>query len=177
MRQRIVVGVSGSPGSLAALHRAVIEAQERDAALCAVLAWQLPGGGLGSRTAHGPDLLRECEEAAVGELCAVLSGAFAVAKPCVPLSALAMRGEPGAVLVEAAESTDDLLVVGTGARRRLLPGLRAPAARYCLTHAVCPVLVVPPNPLEAELAAVRGKPWSVPWLRRERAQHPHGGGV
>ncbi|MGW6718296.1 universal stress protein [Streptomyces sp. NPDC054995] len=49
MRQRVVVGVNGSPGSLVALHRATAEARERNADLHVVLAWQLPGGGLGGR--------------------------------------------------------------------------------------------------------------------------------
>ncbi|WP_179891533.1 universal stress protein, partial [Streptomyces sp. st170] len=110
MRQRIVVGVDGSPGSLAALHRAAAEARERHADLHVVLAWQLPGGGLGGRTTYGPAVLRECREAAVDDLRAILDSAFAVERPSVPLSGLTVRGEPGAVLVEAAGSAGDLLV-------------------------------------------------------------------
>ncbi|EGE42275.1 universal stress protein [Streptomyces griseus] len=162
MRQRIVVGVSGSPGSLAALHRATAEARERDADLCAVLAWQLPGGGLGGRATYGTAALREYREAAVEHLRTLLDGAFAVRGPGVALSGFAVRGEPGAVLVEAAESADGLLVVGAGTRGRWLRALRPSVARYCLEHAACPVLAVPPNPLEAELAAVLGDDWPLP---------------
>ncbi|MBT2900967.1 universal stress protein [Streptomyces sp. McG3] len=162
MRQRIVVGVSGSPGSLAALHRATAEARERNADLYAVLAWQLPGGGLGGRATYGTAALREHREAAVEDLRTILDGAFAVRRPGVALSGLAVRGEPGAVLVEAAESADGLLVVGAGSRGRWLPALRPSVARYCLAHAACPVLAVPPNPLEAELVAVLGNNWSLP---------------
>ncbi|MFF2229769.1 universal stress protein [Streptomyces anulatus] len=168
MRQRIVVGVSGSPGSLAALHRAAAEARERNAELYAVLAWQLPGGGLGGRATYGTAVLRECREAAVEDLRNLLDGAFAVRRPGVALSGLAVRGEPGAVLVEAAASADGLLVVGTGSRRRWLSALRPSVARYCLAHAVCPVLAVPPNPLEAELAAVQSHSWTLPPMTGER---------
>ncbi|MFI7289216.1 universal stress protein [Streptomyces anulatus] len=162
MRQRIVVGVSGSPGSLAALHRATAEARDRNADLYAVLAWQLPGGGLGGRATYGINGLREYREAAVEDLRTILDGAFAVMRPGVTLSGLAVRGEPGAVLVEAAESADGLLVVGAGSRGRWLPALRPSVARYCLTHASCPVLAVPPNPLEAELAAAQSNDWTLP---------------
>ncbi|MFE1820343.1 universal stress protein, partial [Streptomyces anulatus] len=117
MRQRIVVGVSGSPGSLAALHRAAAEARERNAELYAVLAWQLPGGGLGGRATYGAALLRECREAAVEDLRTLLDGAFAVRRPGVALSGLAGRGAPGAVLGEAAGSAHRHQGVGTGAPR------------------------------------------------------------
>ncbi|MER5896768.1 universal stress protein [Streptomyces sp. NPDC001876] len=167
MLRRIVVGVSGSLGSLAALHRATAEAQERNAELCAVLAWQLPGGGLGSRATYGTAVLRECREAAAEDLRTVLDTAFPAGRPGVTLTGLTVRGEPGAVLVDAVRSADDLLVVGTGPRGRWLPRLRAPVARHCLAHAPCPVLAVPPNPLEAELASVRRRTWSVPYMTRE----------
>ncbi|MFD5348506.1 universal stress protein [Streptomyces anulatus] len=168
MRQRIVVGVSGSPGSLAALHRAAAEARERNAELYAVLAWQLPGGGLGGRATYGAAVLQECREAAVEDLRTLLDGAFAVRRPGVALSGLAVRGKPGAVLVEAAGSADGLLVVGTGSHGRGLSALRPSVARYCLAHAVCPVLAVPPNPLEAELAAVQSHSWTLPPMTGER---------
>ncbi|MGW2475156.1 universal stress protein [Streptomyces sp. NPDC001665] len=168
MRQRVVVGVSGSLASLAALHQAVSEARERGAELCAVLAWQLPRGGLGSRTGGlGADTYQECRAAARRELCTLLDLAFAAGRPGVTLSGFALRGDPGAVLVDAVRSAGDLLVVGAGSRGRWFPGLRAPVARYCLTHAPCPVLAVPPNPLEAELAAARRTTWRLPLMARE----------
>ncbi|MCY1649603.1 universal stress protein [[Kitasatospora] papulosa] len=160
MQRRVVVGVSGSLGSLTALHRATAEAQKRNAELYAVLAWQLPGGGLGSRATYGTALLGECREAARDDLCTALDTAFAAGRPGVTLVGCTVRGDPGAVLVNAVRWSDDLLVVGTGIRGRWFPGLRAPVARHCLAHAPCPVLAVPPNPLEAEIAAVRRRTWS-----------------
>ncbi|MFC9614624.1 universal stress protein [Streptomyces sp. NPDC056938] len=50
-------------------------------------------------------------------------------------------------------SQDDLLVVGAGHRGHLHRALHPSVSRYCLAHACCPVLAVPPSPLEADLAA------------------------
>ncbi|MFI0143045.1 universal stress protein [Streptomyces globisporus] len=119
-------------------------------------------------TPYGPAVLRECREAAVDDLRAILDSAFAVERPSVPLSGLTVRGEPGAVLVEAAGSAGDLLVVGSGPRGRRLPRLRPSVTRYCLAHARCPVLAVPPNPLEAELAALHDTPCSLAHLASAR---------
>ncbi|ATZ22893.1 universal stress protein [Streptomyces lavendulae] len=155
MRRRVVAGVSGSTGSLTALHRAAAEARWRGAELWVVLAWQAPGGGPGSRTSCGGSLVyAECRAAAVRRLREVLDGAFGAAGPGVALAAQAVRGTPGAALVDAARDGDDLLVVGAGARGRLLGALRPSVARYCLAHAPCPVLAVPPNPLQAQLDAL-----------------------
>ncbi|GAA4087923.1 universal stress protein [Streptomyces shaanxiensis] len=54
---RVVVGVSGSLGSLTALSRAADEARRRGAELWPVPAWQPPGGELASRRGPGTSLL------------------------------------------------------------------------------------------------------------------------
>ncbi|MFC9819489.1 universal stress protein [Streptomyces erythrochromogenes] len=152
---RVVVGVTGTPGSLTALHRAAAEARVRGAELLAVLAWQSPGGGLASRNGCGPGDLQECRGAAADRLREALDTALGAVRPCVTVDGLTVRGTPGAALVDVARDPEDLLVVGTGSRavwRRLA---RPSVARYCLAHAPCPVLAVPPSPLQAELAAVR----------------------
>src|SRR2546430_16230079 len=46
---RVVVGVSGSPGSLTVLGRATDEARRRGAELRPVPAWEPPGGDLAAR--------------------------------------------------------------------------------------------------------------------------------
>jgi hypothetical protein len=46
---------------------------------------------------------------------------------------------------------DDLLIVGTGRRSALGRMVRRSVARYCLAHARCPVLAVPPSPLMDEM--------------------------
>ena len=62
-----------------------------------------------------------------------------------------MRGDAGRILVRAASQEDDLLVVGAGRRGVLTRLLRRRVCRYCLAHAVCPVLVVPPSELAQEM--------------------------
>ncbi|MGW6572378.1 universal stress protein [Streptomyces sp. NPDC054945] len=166
----VVVGVTGHPGSLTALHRAAAEACLRGAELTVVLAWQAPGGELGSRNGLGPAALAECRDTAAERLREVLDTAFSAVEPGVALVSLTVRGTPGAALVDTARDPEDLLVVGTGSRgvwRRLV---RPSVARYCLAHAACPVLAVPPSPLQAELESVhRRNAWRMPLDPRELA--------
>ncbi|MER5733811.1 universal stress protein [Streptomyces sp. NPDC002138] len=166
--RRVVVGATGTPGSLAALHRAAAEARLREAELWVVLAWQPPGGGLGSRGGSVSQALAECRAAAVERLREVLDTAFGAVRPGVTLGGLAVRGTPGAALVDAARDQADLLVVGTGSRAPLRRLVRPSVARYCVTHATCPVLAVPPSPLQADLASVRRRnAWRLPLDPRE----------
>lgn len=165
---RVVLGVTGTPGSLAALHRAAAEARVRGAELLAVLAWQPPGGDLASRDGCGPSVLAECRAASADRLRDALGTAFGVVGPGVPVAGLTVRGTPGAALVDTARDPEDLLVVGAGPRTPLRRLLRPSVARYCLAHATCPVLSVPPSPLQAELAAAhRRNLWRLPLDLRE----------
>ncbi|WP_436842915.1 universal stress protein [Streptomyces collinus] len=68
--------------------------------------------------------------------------------------ALVVRGAPGPALVRTADRDDDLLLVGAGGRGRLRRALWPSVSRYCLAHAGCPVLAVPPSPLRATPATV-----------------------
>jgi len=78
------------------------------------------------------------------------------------------RGETGPVLVAVADRPGDLLVIGTGRRASLGRALRKSVGRYCLAHARCPVLAVPPSALMDEMAhgfrhwSLRGRHVSVP---------------
>lgn len=159
---RVVAGVSGSAGSRAALRRAAAEARTRRAELWAVLAWQPPGGDVrGQRVPVSP---LECGDLEYGDwerlarttLLTTLHEVFPAGPgPGVPLRAVLARGTPGRALAGAADREDDLLVVGAGHRGRLHRALYPSVSRYCLAHSGCPVLAVPPSPLEAELAAAR----------------------
>ncbi|MGP9023087.1 universal stress protein [Streptomyces sp. BR1] len=153
--RRVVVGVSGTLGSLAALHRAAREARRSQAELWAMLAWAPPGGELGHRSRPEPSLLGECTRLAGERLLQALDAAFGADGPSVPLKAVIVRGTPGGTLVQAADGPDDLLVVGAGSHNRLRRALRPSVARYCLAHASCPVLAVPHPPLQTELDAVQ----------------------
>ncbi|MFJ2823935.1 universal stress protein [Streptomyces toxytricini] len=169
--QRVVTGVSGSPGSLTALHRAAAEARLRNAELWVVLAWQAPGGAqpLGRHCGGGTSSPAPGRAAAVEQLRGALDTAFGTVRPGVTLAGLTVRGTPGAALVDATRDADDLIVVGTGSRS-LIRRLRPSVARYCQTHAACPVLAVPPSPLQADLDAVhRRNLWRLPLDLRELA--------
>ncbi|MFG3309503.1 universal stress protein [Streptomyces wuyuanensis] len=153
---RVLVGINGSPGSRTALRVAVAEAFLREVELWAVTAWTVPDGLAASRrAAPDPLMARQCQNMADETLMGVLDGALGNTHPGVPLRSVLVRGAPGHSLVDLADHEGDLLVVGSGSRsalRRLFPG---PVARYCLSHASCPVLAVPPSPLEAELKSLR----------------------
>jgi hypothetical protein len=70
--------------------------------------------------------------------------------------------------VDVANQPGDLLVIGTGRRSLVGRALRKSVGRYCLAHAKCPVLAVPPSALMDEVG--RGfRPWP---LRRRRALVP-----
>ncbi|MGW6906075.1 universal stress protein [Streptomyces sp. NPDC054940] len=152
---RVVVGVSGSLGSLSALARAADEARRRGAELWPVLAWQPPGGELASRRGPGASLLvDEWQEMARERLVTVLQDVFGASGPGVWMHALVAHGTPGLALVEIANRENDILVVGAGRRSPWHRACHRSVTRYCLAHAGCPVLAVPPSPLESELASV-----------------------
>ncbi|WP_405573451.1 universal stress protein [Streptomyces phaeochromogenes] len=153
-RRRIVVGVSGSLGSVAALHRAANEARRADADLLAVLAWEPPGGELAHRRSMFPVPVTDLRQEAGTRLLTVLDRAFGEAGPGARFQGLVVRGSPGRALVESADRVDDLLVIGAGCRGRLQRALFPSVARYCLAHASCPVLAIPPSPLEGDLATL-----------------------
>ncbi|MEU8590808.1 universal stress protein [Streptomyces sp. NPDC048664] len=151
---RVVVGVSGSTGSLAALRWAEGEARRRGAALWPVLAWEPPGGDVATRRGPGAAVMCDAwQDLARTRLVTALGEVFGDGGPGVPTHALVARGVPGMALLEVADREGDVLVVGAGRRGPWRRACRRSVSRYCLAHAVCPVLAVPPSPLEAALAA------------------------
>ncbi|MFI9331776.1 universal stress protein [Kitasatospora sp. NPDC052868] len=151
---RIVVGVSGSLGSLAALHHAVAEARRTDAEVLAVHCWTPVGGEFGYRRSPCPPLLGACREAAAARLRQALDEAFGGAHAGVRLRSQAVRGETGQALVRVADQPGDVLVLGAGRRGALARVLRPSVTAYCVRHADCPVLAVPKPPLQRELEAL-----------------------
>ncbi|MFF7240969.1 universal stress protein [Streptomyces collinus] len=151
---RVVVGVSGSLGSVTALRRATALARRLGAELWPVLAWEPPGGDPAAH--HGPAadlLLDEWQRLAKQRLASVLDEIFGEDGPGVAMHAAIVRGTPGRALVATADREDDVLVVGAG-RRGLQRAFSGRVTRHCLTHAACPVLAVPPSPLESDLVSV-----------------------
>ncbi len=147
--RRVIVGASGSPGSLRALRYAEEAARRQDALLIPVMVWTPPGGELAERRTPSHGLRRIWEEAASERLAHTLQVAWGDALIGLTIRPTVVRGEPGRALVDLANSGDDLLIVGAGRRGGLawLGGARV--SRYCLRHARCPVLAVPPPTLDA----------------------------
>ncbi|MEU9045431.1 MULTISPECIES: universal stress protein [unclassified Kitasatospora] len=152
---RIVVGVSGSLGSLAALHHAVAEARRTDVDVLAVLCWTPPGDELGYRRSPCPPVITAGRDDAVARLRQALDEAFAGRFVGVRLQCQTVRGDTGHTLVRCADRPGDLLVLGAGRERGRLARLVHPSVTaYCVRHATCPVLTVPRPPLQRDLEAL-----------------------
>jgi nucleotide-binding universal stress UspA family protein len=149
--RRVVVGVHGSLGSLQALRLAADEARARQATLVPVIAWVPPGGDFAERSHPSPHLRQIWREAARQRLADAFDAGLGGLPDDVAVLARIERGEPGPVLVDVSDGPGDLLVIGTGRRSPIGRALRRSIGRYCLAHARCPVLAVPPSALMAEL--------------------------
>jgi nucleotide-binding universal stress UspA family protein len=135
----VVVGVDGSPGSVAALRVAIEEAKLRSTNVVAVTAWHPPTAGYETKW-----VAAQLDEATFREgATAMLEGTLAeVDTSGVEIRAFVAHGPAAEVLVEQARDAD-LLVVGSrglGGFRGLLLGS---VGQHCSQHATCPVLIVP----------------------------------
>jgi nucleotide-binding universal stress UspA family protein len=75
-----------------------------------------------------------------------------------------IRGPAGQVLSDLASQPGDVLVIGAG-RRGALRLTAGKVGKYCVGHARCPVIAVPPPDLAAEMHG-----WHA-WVQRHR-MHP-----
>jgi nucleotide-binding universal stress UspA family protein len=157
--------VHGSLGSLQALRWAAEEARDRQVPLVPVIAWVPPGGDLAERSHPSPYLRRTWREAAKSRLLSAFEDGLGGIPGDLRVAAQIERGETGPVLVDVAAQPGDLLVIGTGRRNPISRALRRSVGRYCLAHAKCPVLAVPPSPLMDELGGGKLRPRS--WSLRE----------
>ena len=154
--RRVVVGTSSSPGSLSALRYAEDVARTQNAVLIPVLAWMPPGGDRGDRLQPSGYLRHEWQEAACQRLRDALIAVWGRIPDDPLVRPVVQRGEPGRVLLEIACRPDDLLVVGAGRRGPLAQIARSgKVSRFCLAHARCPVLAVPPPALAQEAGHLR----------------------
>ena len=150
--RRIIVGVHGSLGSLQALRFAADEARQRSVPLLAVTAWVPPGGDMAERRQSSPYLRKIWRVAAWERRWAAFDAGLGGVPADLHVETQAVRGDTGPVLVEAAGQPDDLLIIGTGRRARFGRMMRRSVSRYCLAHARCPVLAVPPSALMDEMS-------------------------
>jgi nucleotide-binding universal stress UspA family protein len=147
---RVIAGVSGSPRCLPALRYAAALARGHRAALIPLHTWVPPGGEIADRQCASPYLWQVWESAAWERLWDAADTALGGVPLDMPMEPQVVRGEAGRVLVHAASRAGDLLVIGTGRRGTVGRLTGGKISRYCLAHACCPVVAVPPSPLELE---------------------------
>jgi nucleotide-binding universal stress UspA family protein len=138
----IVVGIDGSPQSLAALRFAAAQARARGATLHLVHAWSVPYAPIATAPFVVVGGLPELERA-VGEHAAhVLDEALeAVGVGDVPVEKEVAQGDAAHALIEAAKGAE-MLVVGSRGRGGFAGLLLGSVSQACVHHAPCPVVVI-----------------------------------
>jgi nucleotide-binding universal stress UspA family protein len=164
---RVVAGISGSPGSLAALRYAEYLALAHGAVLVPVLAWQPPGGDRAARAQPATGLMQAWRDMACQRLDEALAAVWGGPEPERGVEPHVERGPAGWVLVSVADHPGDVLVIGAGHGGSLRRAARCQVVRYCVARARCPVVLVPPP----ELVTVAGRPW-IAWRLRHRTLTP-----
>lgn len=139
---RVVLGVSGSPENLHALRHAVQLARHYEATLIAVNAQ--PVRTRITHTRRGSPIWRHAASLVVH---AAFENGLGALPPDVECVLLAAPGHPGPALVDIADRANDVLVLGPTRRRRGRRLFGQSVAAYCIDHATCSVLTVPPPPL------------------------------
>jgi len=148
---RVIVGTSGSPGSLHALRYGEGLARAHDAVLIPVLAWEVPGGDRAERVQPSGELRRVWQNLAGRRLHEALLAVWGKIPDDPLVQPHVERGPAGWVLVNLACRPGDMLVVGAGRHGTLARMASARVSRYCLAHAHCPVLAIPPPALAHDL--------------------------
>ncbi len=160
--QRVITGLSGSAGSLQALRFAAELAECHDAALAPVLAWVPPGGELADRRYPSPQLREAWTQAAWQRLWRAVDLGIGGPPDRPGFRPQVVRGQPGQALTQTAVLPGDVLVIGAGRHGPVRRMLACKVSRYCVSHAACPVISVPPPALAAEAHRLRG------WMARHR---------
>ncbi|MFS8102545.1 universal stress protein [Lentzea alba] len=137
----IVVGVDGSPVSMAALRWAVDEAVLRDCDVAAISAWHRDKGLVsGPMSAEMAVQLSDGHMKSLGQK--VLDEAmYDIGNVGVRIRPVLAEGDPRGVLVDASAEAD-LLVVGNHGHGVVAEALLGSVSAHCLHHAACPVVVV-----------------------------------
>lgn len=141
----IVVGIDDSPGARRALHWAAREARLHDARLDVIHVWAIPAQwaqGYGVEwtidlAELGGDAQTVAEE--------LVAGTLTEQERPERLNVTAIEGNASSVLLEASKSAD-MLVVGTRGRGGFARLLLGSVSNAIVHHAVCPVVVIPPEP-------------------------------
>ncbi|MDN5916476.1 MAG: universal stress protein [Pseudonocardia sp.] len=147
----VVVGVDGSPGSLAALRWAVREASERGQTVQAVIAWHFPVpspvGNVATVDERHPVIAAE-------EILASALVEAGVADDNAMVTTTPVEGHPAEVLMQLAERAD-LLVVGSRGHGRIFGALLGSISQYVASRAACPVVVITPDAVAGRRSRAR----------------------
>ena len=128
---RIVVGVDGSPESMRAVDWAAAEADRR-------------GAVLDIRTAYEPGyefITHEEVQRTMERLVDEVEARVAEVAPGVRTSSGTAEASPAAVLIEASDGAD-LLVVGSRGRGGFTGLLLGSVSQQCSLHSRCPIAIV-----------------------------------
>lgn len=141
----IVVGVDGSPASVAALRWAIGEASATGRRVKAVHAWRyLPEPT--SILLTPPRASRDDEERWARTLLDdAVQEALNGQEVQPPVAEQVVEGDAARALLEAAQGAD-LLVVGARRHGIVRGALFGSVSQHCARHATCPIVVVPPAP-------------------------------
>lgn len=135
---RVVVGVDGSEQSLRALRLGLEQARLRREGLVAVTAWQTPMALTPHPMYIDPQEFERAAEAILDEALAAVSSSCT----SVTIERSIVKGDARLVLL-ADLADEDLLVIGTRGLGGVSSLLLGSVASHCISHAPCPVLVVP----------------------------------
>ncbi len=134
---RTVVGIDGSPGSLAALDWAAGSAESTGATVVAVATWSWPRG-------FGQTVLIPGDYDPAADTGALVGEAVEGARrrhPGVEFVPMVVEGRAADVLVEASRGAD-LLAVGSRGHGEVAGLLLGSVSEHCATNAHSPVLVI-----------------------------------
>jgi nucleotide-binding universal stress UspA family protein len=138
---RIVVGVDGSPSSMAALEWAANHAGLTGAILEVLMTWEWPASyGWSLPIPSGYDPQHDSAKALDKILKPVREG-----HPGVTIQSKVLEGHPAPLLVKASDGAD-LLVVGSRGHGEFAGMLLGSVSEHCVTNASCPVLVLRDRP-------------------------------
>lgn len=140
----VVVGIDGSPESRAAAEYALADAARRGGRLHAVAAAPQPDPWEVLYAVEGgsvPALILDRVRAGAQQQVDELLAAHPDLAARVEVGVEAHIGVPGAVLVDAAEGAD-LLVVGHRGRGAVASAVLGSVSLHCVLHSPCPVAVI-----------------------------------
>ena len=134
---RIVVGVDGSPSSLAALDWAARQGELTGSSLELVMAWEWP-------TVYGAPFAFPTDWDPAADAARVLDEAVTTVRcnhPDVDIRQTVVEGHPAPALTSASGGAQ-LLVIGCRGHGEFAGMLLGSVSEHCVTNAQCPVLVL-----------------------------------